>query len=211
MKKILLLFISVLITSIGFSQTTKEAEKQLQSRATKDARKEAKSLTKEGWKVSPGALPLEKQLDRSYLMQYQLDDNGQPKFIMGEASSIGENYDGAKMQALSLATQNLAGQIETKVVALVSNNVSNQQLSAEEAASITRTVSESKNLISQKLGRLVPVVETYRDLKNKNKEVLVRLSYNMDNALQVTKQTVREELEKKGDDLRNQLDKVLGF
>lgn len=211
MKKILLLFISVLIASIGFSQTTKEAEKQLQSRATKDARKEAKSLTKEGWKVSPGTLPLEKQLDRSYLMQYQLNDNGQPQFIMGEASSIGENYDGAKMQALSLATQNLAGQIETQITMLVNNSVSNQQLSAQEAATITRTVSESKNLISQKLGRLVPVVETYRDLNNKNKEVLVRLSYNMDNALQATKQTVRDELEKKGDDLRNQLDKVLGF
>lgn len=211
MKKFLLLFISVLITSVGFSQTTKEAQQQLQSKATKDARQEAKSLMKEGWKVSPGALPLEKQLDRSYLMQYQLDDNGQPKFIMGEARSIGENYDGAKMQAVSLAIQNLATQIEAQVVAMVDNSVSNAQLSAQEAATITKTVNESKNLISQKLGRLVPVVETYRDLKNKNKEVLVRLSYNMDNALQVTKQTVREELEKKGDDLRNQLDGILGL
>lgn len=211
MKKFLLLFISVLITSIGFSQTTKEAQQQLQSRATKDARNEAKSLMKEGWKVSPGALPLEKQLDRSYLMQYQLDDNGQPKFIMGEARSIGENYDGAKMQAVSLAIQNLATQIEAQVVAMVDNSVSNAQLSAQEAATITKTVNESKNLISQKLGRLVPVVETYRDLKNKNKEVLVRLSYNMDNALQVTKQTVRDELEKEGNDLRNQLDGILGL
>lgn len=48
--------------------------------------------------------------------------------------SIGENYDAAKMQALELAKQNLAGQIQTEVTALVENTVANKQLSQEQAA-----------------------------------------------------------------------------
>lgn len=211
MRRVLFLLAALLVTTTAFSQTSEKAEKQLKSKASKEARKEAKRLRKEDWLVAPGALPLEKQLDRSYMMQYELDSDNQPKYIMGEASSIGENYDGAKMQALSLAAQNLAGQIELQVTALVDNSISNQQLSEQQAVTIVQTVSASKNLISQKIGRLVPVVEVYRDLDNKNKEVLVRLSYDMENAMEVTKQVVRDELKKKGEDLHEQLDNVLGF
>ena len=133
-----------------------------------------------------------------------------PKYLMGEAMSIGENYDAAKTQALELAKQNLAGQIQTEVTALIENTVANQQLEAEQAASITQTVSASKNLISQSLGRVVPVVEAYRIKGNKNKEVLVRIAYSTDSAMQTAKKVIREELEKKGEDLHEQLDKLLG-
>ena len=88
-------------------ELNKASKKELNEKATKAARKEAKRLTKEGWKTAPGALPLDKQLDRSYLMQYQFDDDGYPKFIMAEAMSTGGNYDAAKMQALELAKQKM--------------------------------------------------------------------------------------------------------
>ena len=77
-------------------------QSELKQKASKVARKEAKKLYKEGWTITPGALPIEKQLDKSYMMSYEYDDNMFPKFIMGEAMSIGENYDAAKMQALEL-------------------------------------------------------------------------------------------------------------
>ena len=47
-------------------------------------------------------------------MQYEYDENGYQKFLMGEAISTGENYDGAKMQAMELAKQNLAAQVQTE-------------------------------------------------------------------------------------------------
>ena len=130
---------------------------------------------------------------------------------MGEASSVGENYDAAKTAATSLAITNLAGQIQTEVTALVENTVGNKQLSAEEAASITESVMASKNLISQSIGRTIPVMECYRINKKKNNEVLVRLAYNAEMAKAAAKKAVREELEKKGNNLHEQLDKVLGF
>lgn len=189
----------------------KMAKKELKARVDRTTRKEAKRLKKEGWQVKPGALPLEKQLERAYLMQYEYDENQFPKYIMGEASSVGENYDAAKVAANSLAVTNLAGNIQTEVTALLENTVANKQLSPEEAASISETVMSSKNLISQSIGRTVPVMECFRINSKKNHEVLVRIAYNSEMAKEAAKKAVRDELEKKGNNLHEQLDKALGF
>jgi hypothetical protein len=189
----------------------KFSQAELNKKASKEARKEAKKFVKEGWEITPGSLSIEKQLDRSYLMQYEYDDNNYPKYLMSEAMSIGENYDAAKMQAIELAKQNLAGQIQTEVTALIENQVSNKQLTSEQAASVTQTVSASKNLIAQSIGRIIPVVETYRTKNNKNKEVLVRIAYNSEMAMEAAKKVIRQDLEKRGDDLAKQLDNLLGF
>ena len=161
--------------------------------------------------VKPGALPLAKQLEKSYLMQYEYDENLFPKYIMAEASSVGENYDAAKMAALELAKTNLAGQIQTEVTALVENTVANKQLSAEDAASITESVMANKNIISQTIGRVVPVVECYKINSKKNNEVLVRLAYSGQMAKETVKQAVRDQLAKKGEQLQNKLDNLLGL
>lgn len=220
--KFLLALVLAAFTMGVSAQTSKEIAKErreirklskaeLNEKASKNARKEAKRLRKEGWQTAPGALPMEKQLDKSYLMQQEYDDNLFPKYLMGEAMSIGENYDAAKMQALELAKQNLAGQIQTEVTALIENTVANKQLQPEEAASVIQSISAGKNLISQSIGRVLTVVEVYRSVSNKNKEVLVRIAYNAEMAKAAAKQTVREELEKKGQDLHNKLNQLLGW
>lgn len=150
----------------------KASKSELNEKATKTARKDAKKLKKESWITVPGALPLEKQLDKSYMMQMEYDEDMYPKYLMGEAMSIGENYDAAKMQALELAKQNLAGQIQTEVTALIENSVANKQLANEDAASVTQSIMGAKNLISQSIGRTIIVMECYRVKTNKNKEVL---------------------------------------
>ena len=192
-------------------ELAKQSKKELEQKATKAARNEAKNLKKQGWQVAPGALPLEKQLDKSYLMQYQYDADGFPQYIMAEAMSTGGNYDAAKMQALELAKQNLAGQIQTEVTALIENTVANEQMNQSDAVSITRSVMASKNLISQSIGRVVPVVETYRVVNGNNREVLVRIAYSMDAAKAAAKKAIKEELEQKGDELHGKLDNLLGW
>ena len=225
MKKVMIATMALLFvfgTTDSFAQSAKELVKErkelmkaskaeLNEKATKAARKEAKSLKKDGWETAPGALPLEKQLDRSYMMQSEFDEDMFPKYMMGEAMSIGGNYDAVKMQALELAKQNLAGQIQTEVTALIENTVANEQMDAEQAASVTQSVMASKNLISQSIGRTITVVEVYRTLKNKNKEVLVRIAYNSEMAKKAALKAVKEDLENKGDNLHNQLDELLGW
>jgi hypothetical protein len=226
MKKIIMIAVALMTLGINANaqdlEATKElvkerqvlakaSKKQLTARASKAARKEAKQYKKNGWEVNPGALPMDKQLDRAYQMQYEFEENMMPKYIMGEARSIGETYDAAKMQALELAKQNLAAQIQTEITALIENTVANRQLAQEEAASITESVLSSKNLISQNIGRTINVVEVYRTLPNKNKEVLVRIGYNTKMAMEAARSSVREDLEKKGHDLHKKLDEALGF
>lgn len=187
----------------------KATKSELNEKATKAARKEAKRMRKEGWETAPGALPLDKQLDKSYMMQMEYDENMTPKYMMGEAISVGENYDAAKMQALELAKQNMVGQIQTEITALVENTVANKQLSAGEASSITESVMASKNLISQSIGRILPIVECYRTNKNGNKEVLMRIAYSTELAKEMTKKIIREDLEEKGQDMSEQLEQIL--
>lgn len=189
----------------------KASKSELNEKATKTARKDAKKLKKEGWTTVPGALPLEKQLDKSYMMQMEYDEDMYPKYLMGEAMSIGENYDAAKMQALELAKQNLAGQIQTEVTALIENSVANKQLANEDATSVTQSIMGAKNLISQSIGRTIIVMECYRVKTNKNKEVLVRIAYNGAMAKAAAKRAIQDELKSKSEDLQKKLDQLLGW
>lgn len=189
----------------------KASKKDMNEKATKTARKDAKKLKKEGWITVPGALPLEKQLDKSYMMQMEYDEDMYPKYLMGEAMSIGENYDAAKMQALELAKQNLAGQIQTEVTALIENSVANKQLANEDAASLTQSIIGAKNLISQSIGRTITVMECYRVKSNKNKEVLVRIAYNGAMAKAAAKRAIQEELNEKSEEIHKKLDEILGW
>ena len=212
MKKILFAVLALFLigTTVTYAQkTTDEIRKEMNKKASKDARKEAKRLKKEGWEVAPGALPIDKQLDRAYMMQYDISDSGLPKYVMGEAMSVGEHYDAAKMQALQLAKQNLAGGIQTEVSALVEGLVSNKQLTAGEAASLSETTMSSKALITQNLGRIITVAEMYRTAENGNKEVLVRIAYNSELAIEAAKNAIRQNMKAKGDDLSGKLDAIL--
>lgn len=220
MKKILTIMLTALmVCSVSYAQSTKETIKErkaiaklsyseLNKKATKAARKEAKKLGKEGWVVAPGQLPLDKQLDKSYSMYYEYEESGLPKYIVGDAMSPGATYDAAKMQAIELAKTNLAGMIQTEVTALVESTVANEQITQEQAASIVRTVQASKNLIVQRLGRTFTVVECYKTLPNKTVQVRVTLAYNAKMAIDDAKSVIKKQLEEIGEDLHDQLDAI---
>lgn len=193
-------------------EISKFTKDKIKEKASKDARKEAKRLKKQGWQVAPGSLPMEKQLDRLYEMQYEVDLNtGYPKFIKGEAMTTGGNYDAAKMQAVNLAKIELAGNISTEIAAIIDNEVANKQLDPQEATSISESVMGAKNFISQSIGQTITALELYRDLPNKNKEVRVVIMYNSDMAKAATKKAIQNELMEKGDKLIDRLDNILGF
>lgn len=222
MRKIIILALGLLMMPCTYAQTQKEmnkerqqvvkqTKKELDAKVSKATKKEAKRLKKEKWLVAPGALPLAQQLERAYLMQYERDNDGNLKYFIGAGMSTGGNYDAARMQAMELARQDIAGQIQTEVAALIENSIANAQLTDGEAESLTRTVSASKNLISQSIGSIIPITEAYRDKKNKNKEVLIRVAYSQEMAMKAAKRTIRKELEDKAENLHDRLDKVLGF
>ena len=69
----------------------------------------------------------------------------------------------------------------------------------------------SKSLISQSLGRTMPIMECYRLNSKKNTEVLVRIAYSQKKAKAQALKAVKEEMERKGEKVNEQLDKILGL
>ena len=186
----------------------KELKKEIKKDAVKEARKEAKKLQKDGFKVPAGKLPLDKQLEESWMRQYEVDADGHPIYYIATQRSVGGSYSAAVMQATNLAKLDLAGQLQTKVTQLIETQVSNSELGKEEAATVINVVSSSKSMISATLGRTLPLVEIYKTLPNNNVEVMVTIGYSNKMALKAALQAVRDDLAKKSEDLAKKIDKL---
>ena len=187
----------------------KHSKKQLKKKSTKTARQEAKQLKAEGWKNAPGTLPLDKQLDNSYAMQQEYNNNFESKYLMGHASSVARTYDAARMQAMELAKMELASLIETTISSETENAITNKQLSTEEAISIVEMVQRTKSQFTQKLGRVITVMEIYRDTKT-GKEVMVRVAYDTNKSKKEAIEAIRNQLDL-SPEWGEKLGKILGI
>ena len=207
-KLTVMIMVTLMFNNLAFAQTEKETKKELTSKSIKQARKEAKSLSKEGFNVARGALPMDKQLEDAWMMQLQKDEKGYPKYIVESGNSVAESQTAAKIQATETAKLAIAGAICTEIAALIENNIANQQLSNEDAASVTKTVAASKNLIAQELGRTLLLVEIYRSI-GVNTEANIRLAYDTKTAQEIGKKIIRKKLEEETKLLQDNLDKIM--
>lgn len=186
----------------------KVLNKDLQKKAIKEARKEAKQLEKEGFQTPIGKLPLAKQLENAWQRQAEMDMDGNPYWYISSSRAVGGNQSAAALQAINTAKIDLAGQIQTKVSQLIEAKVANDDMGQEEAASLSNVVAASKSVISATLGRIIPLVEVFRTLPNKNVEVQVTLGYSQQAATKAAVKAIRQELALKSEDLAKQLDKI---
>jgi len=208
-----LLAIAILFSAANVlmaQQTNKELKKDVSARAIRSARVEAKKYKRAGYYVAPGALLLDKQLERAWLRQYETNDKNEAKYIMATGNSVAESQTAGKLQAMETAKLEIAGQINTQIAALIENSIANQQLNNEEAASVTKTVAASKNLIAQEIGLVLPMVEMYKKI-GKNIEVNVRLAYNMATAFDVAKKVIRKSLEEETKIAHEKLEGLMKF
>jgi hypothetical protein len=213
MNKLILTGALVLFGLLSFAQKTdKEIKKDIADKAIKIARKEAKKLKKEGWDVVPGSLPIDKVLEKSMMKAEEETAKGGKKYIYADGNGVGETKTAAEMQALTFAKLSLASQVESNVNALISANLANQQLNNEDAASITQTISNSKELISAQLGYVEPAFKIYRIPANpKNTEVQMRIFYDVEQSLQIAKKVIQKELKDKLKVNEEQLNKMMGI
>lgn len=198
-----------------FKKRDKAILKQLKQRAPKVARKEAKNYKKKGYYVVRAGLPMEKQLEVAYSRQLEIDQDGYPLYITATAESVAQTKIAAKNQAMAIAKFDLASQLETNIVGLIENSVANEQLSQEDAASLTKTVTASKEIVAQKLGRVITLFSAYKSDKTLSKRAnvgyTVMIAYNQALALDAAKQTIKEELRDEAEDLHKKLDQILDF
>ena len=213
MKKLLavsVLILAVMIAIPAMSQDSKQIKKDIEKKAMKDARKEAKKLTKDGFKVAPGQLPMDKQIEATWIKRYEMDDKGNKMWFVSDARALGETHSAAKMQANEVAKINLANQIGSEVAGLVETNIANAQLNAEDAASVTETVATFKSLVGAKIGRTSTFFEADRAV-DKNTEVFITIGYNYKDAVEMAKDIIRNEMKEKTKVQSEQIDQILDF
>lgn len=210
----IIFLLGVFITSLNTPAIADKEDRQLtreiKKKAVKHARKEARKFRRKGWYVAPGALPMDKQVEKAWQLQYMEDEDGYPLYIVATGNSVAETQSAAKLQSMELAKLELAGLVQTNVAALIENSVANSQLNNEEAASVTKTVAASKNIIAQEIGRVITMFEIYKKI-NKNVEASVRIGYNTDIAIETAKKAIRKKLEEETEILHDKLDKLLDF
>ena len=208
----------ILVIAIMFSMfntveaqySNKEIRKALNTKTPREVKKQAKDYEKDGYYQAVGGMSIERQLTNAWMKEIETDENGYPKYIVATGSSVGETQIAAKLQATEAAKLDLAGTIATNVAALIENNIANSQLNTEEAASVTKTVAASKNIIAQELGMVIPLVEMYKDI-SKNREANVRIAYNSEMAMEMAKRVVRKSLEEETEILQDKLEKLMQF
>ncbi|TSA25039.1 MAG: hypothetical protein D4R67_10845 [Bacteroidetes bacterium] len=211
MKKLITLFTcTLLMSSIAIGQQTdKELKKELKDKAIKEAKKEAKTLSKQSWKTMPGELPMEKMIENAWMKQVSEDEKGVPIYITADGNGVAETKTAAETQALEFAKLELAGTIETKIASIVNGNIANEQLSTEDAASITQIVQSSKNIIAQELGYINPAFKLYRDLDDNKIEVQIRIFYEAKQSLAIAKKAIKRDLKDKLKKTDEEVEKLL--
>lgn len=184
----------------------------LSKKELKQVEKDAKKAAKEyaGWKVLPGALPLQRQLAESYKMQFERED-GEPKYILGEGNTVAQSYNVAKLQSIEAAKFMIAGAIESEMIGLIESAQSNKELSTADAATISKMVSGTKSKVAQSLGRISTIVELYQDLPNKTVRVMVRLAYSSQRAREIAKRIIHQELEDESSELKDKVDELVDW
>lgn len=185
----------------------KVLNKSMKKKAIKAARKEAKQLKKDGYMTLLGQLPLDKQLENSWQAAYELDPQGAPYYIMSTQKAVAANFTAAQMQAMNSAKMDIAGQIETRINQVIESKVTSNELGRNEANSLSTFVSASKNIISTTLGRVIKMVEIYREPKRtKTVEVQVTLAYNGEVAAREALKAMRESVSAEDVEIMKQLD-----
>ena len=185
-------------------------KKEMKKKAFKAARKEAKQLKKAGYMTFVGQLPLDKQLENSWQAAYELDAYGNPYYIISTQKAVASNFTAAQLQAMNAAKTDIAGQLETRINQVIETKVSSNELGRNEASSLATFVSTSKNIVSNTLGRVIKLVEIYREpKKTKNVEVQVTVAYNAEVATREAIKALKQSLTPEDVELMQQIDKLV--
>jgi hypothetical protein len=209
-KKILILIFILMFVSVVSEKNSFAQQKKFKfSKVSRDTKKMARKYQKDGFLVFPGRPSIAQQLNDAFTKQADMDDQGFPKYIIANGSSIANGQAAAQMQAIELAKQNLVSLIETNMRSVIENEVGNNQLAANDAASITKTMQVSVNKVAKKLSRVMELFSIFRVLPNKNIEVQVMLGYSYELAQQAILDEMRLQMKQESEDMQVKYDDFL--
>lgn len=223
MKKMIILLTVVFMTTATFAQTAAELAKQqaelnqvhmkiLKAKPTKDAKKQAKQLKKEGWTVPAGDQSIEQQITRSqlYAAEYTTDENMQTikRYILQSGQTTSGSYNSGYAAARAAAQAEVAAMIKTRIVSAMQQKLDNQQNSTISSVTVDKFNERARFIVDETLTNSIPVLAIYRKLSNNNFEVQVRIAFDKKEIMARIKRNMQKELEREGDSLNSIVDDV---
>ena len=202
-----LLSLIVMAAPAMAQQSSKELKKELRAKVERDCRKDAKQLEKDGWKVMPGKLPIEKQMQNARFAELDTDEEtGEQLYFIGTHKALGGNYSAAKQIADTRARGEIAQQVNSAIAQKITSQVASTDLGDND-----ELVAGSKTIVSAQLQGVVPVLEIYREGQNGQYEVQVTLKADYAKTMKAVKSALKNELKNKSEQLIIDLDKVLPY
>jgi len=171
------------------AQTLKE-QKAIMKQATKDAKKQAKALKKEGWKVAAGSSPMETQL-AELLVKERGGQSGLPQYIIGRQEALSGSQGAARTIAISRARNEIAGIINTKVAGILESTMVNVQTSSVDVATNMTDKSTTKQLIDQSLDNTKIILQIYREVNN-NTQYQIGMAFEDSMAKEILKKVMSD-------------------
>lgn len=137
----------MLLSGISIAANAQDFSKK----ENKYLQKEVKTFLKEGWKLRPSPLPIVDHIKRIKAIKNELDENGNPKWLICRVRYVDSTYDVAKNAAIQQAKIELA-----------------QSLVSSDSSKVD-------NLMKSELFRPKILFEAYRGRLDGNIEVLVQI------------------------------------
>lgn len=225
MKKLFSIFVVVLMLVAGANaQNAVELARQqqelnnimrksLNAKPTKDAKKQAKELKKQGWVIPAGERSIEQQITESQFLSAELmsDENGAPtkRFIQHTGVSTAGTYNAAYAAGRSNAQVEIANMLEAEIAAAMQGKLDNAQQNAVNATTVEKFNQRIKAIVHESLTNSIPVLAIYRVLPNNNFEVQVRIAFDKKEVAARLKRALQKELEMEGDQLNGLVDDAL--
>lgn len=136
----------------------------------KKADRDAKELEKAGWKPCFRMPEIRRQLNNAYLREARIMDDGFPQYIMGYSRRRGMNYQRVHSEAVNAARAEISKKFGSDVWTEYNNKIKSDGSNTNHM--IIRVLSV------QKLKRTEPVVDIFREYKDGEVEIEVRIAYD---------------------------------
>ena len=189
----------------------KASKKKNKDKALILSEEDAEQLLNDGWKTTPSALPLERQMDAMYIMQMEYDSKLFPAYVMVEANSVNQDYNAAKKRAVELAKSVLVEKIQSEISLQIDWAIKTELIESKEGEALIKSLKAAKNSIFQSLEDVMMVEDIYRITSSKRFEVRVAIACTADVAKKVVKDAVNADLERNSEKLQQRLDDYFGW
>lgn len=224
MKKIFLVLCLFAFAATNYAQSAmelaKEQKKQnefytklLNEKPNKDAQKEAKRLTKEGWVIPAGKRSIANQIHevQLYSLEVMSDDNGivTKRYIPHTAIVTAGTFNGGVITAKNVAQLEVASSIKTQVASAMQTKIDNAQETTLTAKTMERFNLRAKSIVDESLTDAATPLTIYRRLENGDCEVQVTIVYDKKVLNANMKKKILLEMAAAGDELNGIVDQIL--